>query len=604
MAGFKRTIQEFGPAGFWTFDGEPFNLTTRLFEHSPLTIFDESETLNDGILMVGSDEPSKAYRAGMGSQVPLEPGGQNCLCFGFYGAVNGLFPKAFVQVPDNPAYDTGDENGSFTVVFVFKKPSDEATTRAFNYPSFATSTFTKTLFTKGGLFTFTITDPWSGGDYITAAFPNGSMIVNTSTLSNFYGDEHLVIARWKVDPSATGPEAFVGTATLIVDGVVYGETKTTYAVSPPTTYFANNIEIGGTSSNSPVMDDRATTAIYMDQIALFTRGLEDVECYRLVKKMWEYETMVVRKGPSIYVPFSDDPVVNTTDTYQRVGSAQCYHTGQVVRNRPGPSNIPGSRAFLFARAIQVIKTTPSGYPAYPVALNADNYAFEMFLKTATTERAVVLSCQGVEKPYLGPLLQLNVGETGGYQGGALTFSENELGAVSTPIGEYANDGAFRHVVIQRRAAEWLEIIVDGELKASKKVGKAGLNALPGIITLMGSMPGQLYCDGELAHFAVYSGKVFTEAEAMARAQYMKIYRVRGNVTLRGTPYRATVRLYHYRTGELVAAGESLAEDGSYDFYLKNNAPVSVMVMSTADTNVRVRGFGPIIPAELPDASTG
>ena len=61
-----------------------------------------------------------------------------------------------------------------------------------------------------------------------------------------------------------------------------------------------------------------------------------------------------------------------------------------------------------------------------------------------------------------------------------------------------------------------------------------------------------------------------------------------------------MRLYHYRTGELVDQGDSAASDGAFTFYLKDNSQICAQILSMADSNIRVRGFGPINPAEIPD----
>lgn len=599
MSGYKRTVQEFGPAGFWTFDGEPYNFTDRTFTHLPLTIFDESANLNDGLLLVGNEQPQKAYRAGMTSLVLLEPGLQQSIAFGFYGKVQGVWPKAYVQIQDSPAYDTSANNGSFTVAMLFKKTVDETDLRAQEYPSIHTTTLVKTIFEKAGLFTFKISDNWSTADTVSFTFPNGTTNLSIATIANFYGVEHHLVARWEVK---VGQGGLVGTALVIVDGVTIMEKSTVYTSLPPVTYFPNTINLGGSADNSTVFNDRATAPTYLDQVALFTRALTTVEIFRLFKKVWQYQDMVLKKGPDIYMTLGDDVNVIDTSTLLLAGSTaiSCFHNGQVVRRRPGPPGIPSSLGFLYADAVQILRTTlNTSYPR-PATLDADNYSIELWLKTSETSRATVMSWQGVEKPFGGPTIELNVTDTGAYRSGALTFRDGETGGVTTPIAEFLNNGVYNHIVVQRRLGSLLEIIVNGKLKASAAIAKGGVNAYPGSISLMGSLPGNLYCDGELAHFAVYKDKTFTAEEAASRSGYTTIYRIRGNVTLRGVPYSATVRMYDYASGELVGSLLSASADGSYEFYLKDNSPLAAQILSTNDTNVRVRGFGPVVPAEIPD----
>lgn len=605
MAGFKKTIQDYGPAGFFTFDGDAFDANTRLITHVPLTVLDESGNANDGLMMVGSQEPTKAYRAGMPSLVSIEPSNQYSMGFGTYGRVNGVWPKAFVQVPHHTAYDNATNFGSFTVALLFNKPADETYLRNTEYPALAFSNFVKTLMWKPGMIRIQIHDPYSTADFMRFVFPNGNIDVPAANVVDFYNSNHLVIARWEVRP-VSGGTGYVGVATAIIDGVIVGTLSTSYTDVPPVTAVNQPMEIGGTSTSSSVYDDRATTAIYIDQVAVWNRALKNVEMWRLFKKVWEYQEMVMKKGPTIYLPLQDDEAINDTNLFKRgygsISSAIALTTGPTIRVRAGPPNIPAARGILFNKAMLQIRGTYVSNPGSWLSWNADNYAIEFWIKTGGSERAVIFSAQGADKPYSGPLVELNVGPTGGFLNGALAFTESEGNLVSTPTGGFINNGSWHHVIVQRRAGLYLEIIVDGQLMASKQVPKAaGLNAWANVIYMMGSAPGKLYCDGELSHLAIYNGKTFDEFEASSRYQYAVIYRVRGNTTLRGVPYRARVRLYNYRTGELVDQGDSAASDGSFTFYLKDNALLCSQILSMADTNVRVRGFGPISPAEIPDS---
>ena len=606
MAGFKKSIQDMRPAGFYTFDGEAFNPTTRLLTGSPLVILDESDNQNDGLLMVGLQEPTKAYRAGMASLAPVEPANQQSMCFGYYGKVNGVWPKALVQIPHHAAMDTTANLGSFTVGFLYNKTKDEAYLRDAEYPALTYATLSKTLFYKPGMVRVTVIDPWNTSDLLRFVFPNGTIDVQQGAVTDFYGGTHFVVARWEVRPKAGG-DGYTGVATVLINGSVMGTLSTDYADVVPVTTINLPAEVAGYSANDGNFDDRATTPIYLDQLAIWNRALKNVELLRLFKKVWEYNDMVLRKGPAIYLPLQDDIAVNNTEVfktgYGSVGSVNAYTTGPVVRSRPGPPNVPGSRGFMFSRGLVQIRTTTwYGQPIGWLSWDSDNYAIEFWVNTGGTERAVLFSAQAADKPFSGPLVELNVGATGGFSNGTITFTESEQASVSTPSGEFINNGNWHHVVVQRREGKYLEIFVDGDLKASKQVSKsAGLNAWPNIMYAMGAAPGNLYCEGEMAHLAVFNGKTFSDFEAASRYQYAIIYRVRGNTTLRGVPYRARVRLYHYRTGELVDQMDSAATDGSFTFYLKDNSLVCSQILSMNDTNVRVRGFGPIAPSEIADS---
>ena len=604
MAGFKKTVQDSGVAGFFTFDGESFDPTTRLLTSSPLVILDESANQNDGILLVGSQEPTKAYRAGMPSLVPLEPSLQYSMGFGVYGRVNGVWPKALIQVPHHSAYNTATEHGSFTVSLLYNKTADESYVRTTEYPGLAFANFAKTLLHKPAMIRIEIHEPWASSSYMRFAFPNGNLDIPSSKFIDFYNSQHLVFARWEVK-AVSGGTGYTGIATVVIDGVVMATSSTFYNDVPPVTAVNQPMEIGGTSTASAVLDDRSTVPTYIDQVALWARPLKDIEIWRLFKKVWEYQDMVMKKGPVIYLPLQDDEAINNTDVFKRgygsISSAAAYHSGTVIRTRPGPPNLPAARGMLFNKAMLLIHATYSGSPSAWMSWDPDNYAIEFWIKTGGSERAVIFSAQGSDKPYSGPLVELNVGPTGAFANGSIAFTESEGNTVATPTGEFLNNGGWHHIIVQRREGLYLEIIVDGDLKASKQVPKAsGLNTWANVIRVMGTAPGKLYCDGELAHLAIYNGKTFQQYEAASRYQYATIYRIRGNTTLRGVPYRARVRLYHYRTGELVDQGDSAASDGAFTFYLKDNSQICAQILSMADSNIRVRGFGPINPAEIPD----
>ena len=597
MAGYKKTVQDMLPAGFWTFDGERFDTGTRLLIDTPYVIYDESLVQNHGLLMVGMQEPNMAYRAGMASLVPMEPANQQAMGFGHYGRVNNVWPKAHVQILDNPAYNTAPQGGSFTLVMMFKKNTDETSYRNLETHNYVN--IEKYIFNKPNAVTVKIIDNWSSEDTLAVSFPNGTITVNISKITGFYGNEHHLVARFDSKPQAGA--GYAVTSTLIVNGETLGKIVSTYPDAPPNTATPQPMEIGGISASLAYHQDRATTPTYIDQVAYWNRALTDIEVWRLFKKVWQYQDMILKKNPQIFVPLQDDPYTNSNVLYtERVpSSVQAYHQGTTIRARPGPPDIPSSRAMALSKGLFHLKHTYNNVAA-PITLNANDYSIEFWIKTGGTERAVILSMQGVEKPFAGPLLELNIGSQGQYQNGSLSFSENELGSVTTPVGQFFNTGNWQHIIIQRRAGQYLEIFVNGELKASKIVPRDTLNTYPSQLTMMGALPGKLYCDGEISYFALYNGKTFENYEAATRYQYSKIYRVRGVTTLRGVPYRATVRLYYYRTGELIEQKDSELPDGLFNFWLRDNSLVCSQILSMNDQNVRVRGFGPIAPAEIPD----
>lgn len=597
MSGFKRTVQELKPVGFWTFDGEPVAPSTRLYTHSPLAIFDESDVYNDGALIVDSTESEHAYRAGTGSLVSLELAQQSSICFGYYGKYNGFYPKSYVYIPNISLYDTRANFGSFTLTFLFEKTADEAVFRNVEYPSYYGADLMRPIINKPGLISIYLHDNFYTDDYLAFSFPNGMLNVYNTDIT-MYGKKHFIAVKWECIQAGDPLAPYRGTASVMIDGVTVA-TRTTYTDTPPDTYVNSTFEIGGSSiSQGSAYDDRATSATYIDQVAYFAKALSQTNIYRLYKKCFTYEDLILRRGPYLYLPFNDNSAVITDSVRTLAGNEWSTTYGQVVKEQAGPVSIPTARSFMFVNAM-LNHRNPS--PPYygGLSLDADNYSVMMWAKIGGNRRSVIFSMQGETKPFAGPLIELNVGNGGQFLNGGLQFSESEEAWVSTPPGLLFNDEAWNLIVAQRRG-DVLELYVNGELLASKSFARQGINGLYSSINLMGTPPGNLYTDGFLSHFAIFSGKSLEPAEIAMFYTYTKIYRARGSTTLRGAPYSARVRLYSYRTGELKQQADSDPNTGEYTFYLENNELLTTQVLSMNDRNVRVRGYGPITPGEMED----
>jgi hypothetical protein len=597
MSGYKKTIQELKPAGFWSFDGEPYDPTSRLFTHSPLTIYDEGDQASDAILLVGAEHPERAYRAGMASLVGLELAQQQSVSFGHYGVFDASIPKAVVQIPHRQAFENEQNYGSFCWQFLLNKVSDETAFRSSTHGQpWRYSDHPRHILHKPAQLTVVVNDRYSSPDIVTITFPNGAVSIETNSIPKFYNSTHHIVCNWEVRGTASGYE---GTATVYIDGMVYHQKTTSYADVFPVTSVNQPAELAG-RSDAAFPHDRCTSATYLDAIAFWNRALRPVEVYRLFKKIWQYVDMVKKKAPVLMVNMQDEESVSSTDIYMDAGSGlQCRHSGQVTRHRPGPPNVPGSRSMLFSDAMVNIRATTNYQSPQPVSLDRNNYAIEFWVSPATAERAVLMSMQNAEVPFAGPLIELNVNASGQWANGCIAFTESNGIAVSTPSGSFFNDGAWHHVVAQRRG-EFMELFVDGKLMVSERKALGPFLGFPSDIKLMGVAPGRLSCPGGMSYFAMYSGRTFTEYEVSSRHSYSIIYRVRGNTTLRGIPYRARVRLYDYITGELIDEMDSATTDGLFQFYLKDNSLVNAFVAAMNDQNVRVRAFGPLVPAEIQD----
>ena len=537
----------------------------------------------------------------MPSLVQLEPAQQNSVSFGHYGVFDAAIPKAVVQIPHRQAFDNNANFGSFCWQFLLNKTSDETAFRNSTHGvNWRYSDHPRTILHKPAQLTVIVNDRYSanGVDLVTINFPFGAVDIEVSTIPSFYGTTHHIVCNWDVKRTQNG---FDATATVYIDGMIYHQSTRFYADVFPVTSVNQPAELAG-RSDATFPHDRSTSPTYIDAVAYWNRALRPVEVYRLFKKIWQYVDMLKKKAPVMMINMQDEEMPNSTSVYMDIpasSSLQCRHSGQVIRHRPGPSNVPGSRAFIFSDAMLNVRSPVNWQSPQPVSLDRNNYAIEFWVAPATSERAVIMSMQNGEIPYAGPLIELNVNQSGQWANGRIAFTESQGIAVSTGPGTFFNDGMWHHVVAQRRG-DFLELFVDGKLAVSERKALGPFLGFPSDIKLMGVAPGRLSCTGSMAYFAMYSGRTFSEFEVTSRYSYATIYRVRGNTTLRGIPYRANVRLYDYITGKLIDEMESASSDGLFQFYLKDNSLVNAYVAAMNDQNVRVRAFGPLVPAEIQD----
>lgn len=609
MAGYKQAINHLNPRLFITFDGDPYDSFTRRLTATPPTIQDETQYQNNAILH-NESESFPAYRMGLPSMVELEPTDQRSISFGWYGHQPGApsrFPKAFLEVPHQTHLELSDNEGSFTYSFLLNKESNEQHWRDVEQSNGGpwTSTLIRPLIRKAGVFYMWYQDNWSGGDSIYIDYPGGRLQWTIPTW--FYNQTHVLTFTW--DMRETDPNIFVGTATFYINGRIVASAEHSYFDDHPTSTSSAPIEIAGTiNTGGTAMNDRATTNTMIDQIFLLNEALSADKVATLYKKARTYDNMIMFARPTHYWPMADSESAVNTTMADLVGSRNGSYIGgvsQVIRQQEAPPRILGGASVHFLNGgTAAVHTTGSGGLYSPVFNPTADFTVEFWVRFENSNRSVLFSLQRDDSPYGGILIQANM--RGGFNSPGhiqcnITQTEMVQSRLLRDNGQPNNfaDGQFHHICLVRRGAE-VQFWIDGVMHDARDIPVTTVPAPgPGQIYLMGSAPGNLNTTGYMSACALYALSLDPQ-EIRIRNLYSQIYRIKGSVTLQGTPHRATIRALSHRSGELVREVLSDSNTGDYMIELYDNSLIDLMALNKQDRNIRYRVYGPITPAVFED----
>lgn len=611
MAGFKQSIQFHNPLLFITFDGDPYDNFTRKITSSPPHLIDET-AYGNVIIVHNEHEDYPAYRMGLPSIVDLEPGDQHSCSFGWYGhqpSAPGEWPKAFLEVAHQDHLKLEENEGSFTLGFMMNKASTEQEWRNIENSKGRpyTMTLIRPLFRKAGSFYIWYQDNWITNDQLHVQYPGGSFVLTLPTNHWFYNKDHFFTLTYDVTEPNEGE--YLAVATLYINARIVLQNTHTYFDSHPSSTSTAPIEIAGLINYVATgNNDRATSKTTLDQIFLLGKALSADEVARLSKKVKNYDGMLIAAEPTHYWPMGDaESSVSTTMAPMAGGLSGDYRGGtlQVLREQEGPPQILGGSSVYFHNGGHaVVHNTGSGGLFTPVFNPTGDFTVHFWCTFSNSDRSVLFALQRDETPFNGILVEANVRQNVNHPG-HIQFSVNQNHWVQSlqtqdngAVYNFA-DGRFHHVCVARRGNA-IELWIDGLLHESKDAPISPVPIPgPGQVYLMGAAPGRMNTTGNMSSVVIYN-RALDPQEIRICNLYSQIYRIRGSVTLQGTPHQATVRAISHRTGQLVREVLSDPNSGDYMIELYDNSLIDLMALNKQDRNIRYRVYGPITPAVFED----
>lgn len=595
MSGYKQTVIDDDVATFITFDGDVVDGVNGTIIASPLQIFDEIGNQNPAILHVESEYPPHGYRAGLPSLVKLEQTNQAGVSFGYYGIQSSQYTKAYLEIPHSFTY-AFPNYGSFTVEFMMKKSNENA------FISASQASITRPIISKNNVISITYNRPWGLGGTFDFWFPSG----NTCPLAeNIFLDKirHLAVV-WKIDQ--TQQNVYQSTEMIVVDGKIYYEHHQIYNGTFPNTNQNYPWLIAGTlGSGAPAYNDRNTSGLYLDQIAIYDISLTIDKIANHYKKIYSYDDMIVNDSPEDYFPLNE---INNAGDWRVFNSMSGYHGSYfgslITIDREAPAEglmLQGNATapkFSSNAMLYFMKLDYYSRP-YPWFTINSNYAIEFWFKSTDTKICTLFSLQDNKPPFNGIEITLNERENLQRNGGLQVYESGTLlNSLDRDLNNnqpyYFNDGFWHHIVYQRIGTT-LELWIDSRLHSTQTNISASSVDICSAMYCMGNQPRNRTVHGQMSKIARYSFGLQPQ-QIKNRFSYAKIYRIKGIVTLQGVPTRATIRVLDNMTGKLLGEVASDINTGEYLFDLPNNNKIDLMVFDRLNPSVRYRAYGAIVPS--------
>lgn len=599
MAGYKQSVIDDDAVSLHSFDGDAFETFSRKLivpDGEPNYIIDEIDNLNPAVLH--SDHAQYlGYRLGMPSLVTHEQTDQYCISFGYYGQIPShpsLYPKAFLEVPHSLSY-AFPRYGSFTVEFLFNKTPEPVCGG------------NKPFIKKNGVFNINLNAACYSENLLNITHPGGSVSISfTNYLGsiNLYSKTIHFVLSWEVID--LGNSRYKGTATVYLNGRIVSEQVYNYLDTFPNTNIASPIEVAGLIDSNVILSDRHSSSFMIDQIAIYDKALSKDQIIDHYAKAFPYGEMVKKDFASNFWAFDDQDSLVSMVVEPSIGTWKGEYVGdrnQIVRRNLGPSSLLNASSCSFQNGGHVIFESVGSINNYvPLNINKD-YTYDFWFTASSANRGVLFSSQQFKYPFNGLLLELNVRNNNFFPGG-IQFSESnsDIMLLSKEFNDNNkklsyNDGKWHHVAMIRKGGE-IQLWLDGTIHSfATTPGK--VVSIPGQITMMNMLPGNLSVNGSICNLAVFNFALQPH-QVRVRNTYSIMYRVRGIVTLRGVPFQATLRFYQSSTGELIQELLSDPDTGEYVATFYNNSTVDLLVFDKSDKSVRYRAYGPITPSELID----
>lgn len=625
MTTHKKYIQELKPVTFITFDNNSlWDANSRYFIYEN-EIPDESNNGNPvpAILHYDKDDGLKVLRPSyyMGQQSLIA--NQKVNSYGLVIAPHGYdemnkfkFVKTYVEIPYTDALRLKQSFSYSFMVQIPRSPSDfrtwiwnkDADTYVLSSPQYGYNynTVKRTLVRKGDKFSLTFVSPWASEEYVEVKFPNntGSFLLSNVNISGSFYARPLNIV-------ATHEYIVMDDGRYYTESRVYINMRLLYSFTSSPLY--GNYDGGNTAPvffcgnqdalDYNTLDDRWTSPIYLDQIAIFDYALNEYQICMMYKKIESYEDMVLYGTPTHYYKFDEDEkslffsdLVSNSDDHRLYPPTQAY---QIKYNVAGVHGIYGDTCVSVQSGGMIYCDT-----AYNTFFNpSGDFTIEFFASFTSSSRGVLLSIQDSVQPFRGICLYAN-SKNNEELSGMLQLSvtddlychTDEFNVRNERI--MYNDGKVRHYAI-RRAGNFVELWIDGTY-INKTFLSAGSLTVRGnnSLYLFNMAPSILRVDGTIQHMACYT-RALSAIELYAHATYLTRYKMSGRVTVNGIGTEVLLRIYSFLDGNLLLEANTDG-DGKYSIDVYNSDYINFVAQIKKDTTVRPRVIGPILADEYED----
>ncbi|MFA6198949.1 MAG: LamG-like jellyroll fold domain-containing protein [Bacteroidales bacterium] len=599
MAGYKDTIKNDAPIGFYTFDGDIFDPDT--YQSINNVIVNEMGPHSFGDIQDRTNNVAQySYQLGSRSLVELEPQDNKSLCFGRYSN----YQKAYLFIAKTTYYTF--PTNSFTVEFIFNKSAKQ-----YIYPLYMVSP----IFSKVGMLYIYI-EPFSSSDFIVISSPDSesrSTTIQIPFTGNYDKDIHFVFTREVIEKY---PNDWRSTESVYFEGYLFYQFETAYEVvsnidTPSHFYIGGLPTVGETDyyesrsnfaqgqyTHASYGRERHTNPFFIDQIAIYDYALPQIKVINHYKKLRRYNTMIINDGASDFWPLDeleDDVSYNINPLAGGVVGKYYGNGSTLFRNQPGPTNFYNEPSVLLTQDAYIyFNNAPFTF--------SSNFTLELWFKTNSTAEGIILDASSTSIDYTGMLIRVNKRNNIDYPGAIqVNFTPNKY-LTSLIVDE--NDDFYNftkdewHHLLVSRNQNTIKLWLDGKEHSSMYETTPQTFSYSNMV-LMKAKPDVGAISGSVSKFAFYQ-KALNEYLIPLRYNFTTIYRLKGIVTLEGITTSAVIRAFDHYTGQLIAVAESHEQDGTYEILLPNNRKVDLMVFDKNDLSVRYRAYGGIYPNELQD----
>lgn len=605
MAGYKTSIKQASPVAFITFDADNmFNPSTGMIEDTP--IIDETGNGNDMLLHTDVNTV-KSYLMGQTPLVERElNAGQHSIKLAPWGQTSYnqfAYEKTFLEIGNTTRLNFDSD---YTVMLNYSKSQDYAImSKTYNNVSNtyvnggSTSTVKRYLFVKGASIACYFQFSTAAPPKLCVQYPSKLIEYSITNTSKFFDkNAHLTITHRKVTVSAG---LYYMERRAYLNGELIIDENSDTLNSPPTGTNTSSWYFGGTNDivDYATLNDRQTTPLTLDQIALFDKCLDKFTVAGLYKKSVKYSTLLANTTPSLYVPFDDRTltagltlkVTPTSGGVTSLYSAREPSTERLVYMSKKIDTEVGVQ-FFNANAIAGPVSLPQG--------TGGDFTVSFWLSFQSENRGVVFSYQEKRYPYNGLMCEVNM--LGKVENrGMIQFKVDENTYIAATeydaLGNKVNygDGVARHYALVKKD-NLLSLYIDG--KVSTQLGN--ISTLPTGLDLyfMGTTPTNLNVNGKIAHF-MFNNYALQEQVIQVMCWFMVIAKIRGKITLDGFPTIADVRVFDNLTGQVITESKSDG-DGWYDIMLNTSNYVDVMFFDKGNANVTYNTIGRMLVDQYED----